>query len=90
MTTRADRLVERFILDQWREDHGGHAHCESLRVVKAEAEDSVYGCDTGCEYMCFTALLACEHKGEFKYDFGDFGELGSLIRRLERDYPDVV
>lgn len=90
MTTRADRLVELYILDLWRDDNPDHADCPSLAVADADASGGTYGCETGCDYVTLTAMVGCEHQAPAEFEYGDFGEMWSLIEALESDYGHLV
>jgi hypothetical protein len=89
MTTRADRLVELYILDLWRDENPDHADCTSLKVTDADASNGTYG-DTGCDYFTLTAEVGCEHWAPAEFRYGDFGEMWSLIKALETDYGHLV
>lgn len=84
----ADRLVALYILDAWRGDHPDHADCPSLRVVNAETHFALFY-DTGVEGVQFTAELACEHRGQFDYEFGELGDLSYILEDIARDYDDL-
>lgn len=86
MTTDADRLVERYILDEWLRDQGFNPHrCDTLHVVDSDAEDGRYGCSTGCEYVRFSAVVACDHQGPTYFQFGEFGNLAGIIEMMAAD-----
>ena len=57
--------------------------CPEAKVYQSEAHDGEYGCDTGCEYVTFTATIKCPHESE-EYEYGEFGELADWIRLLDR------
>jgi hypothetical protein len=90
MSSKADAIVELYILDNWRGDHPDHADCESLHVLNPDAFGGTYGCETGCDYVTFTAIVACEHRQPEEFQFGQFGELNDLIEDLASDYAGRI
>lgn len=57
--------------------------CPTTTAIVA-AEDSFYGCETGCEYMRFNVRLACACPGvkTYLWSHGEFGELSDLLDKL--------
>ena len=46
--------------------------------------------DTGVEALRFTADISCPHGEREDYEYGELGDLPSLLEDLERDYPDSL
>lgn len=84
---RANALVRAYIIESYRSAHPDHhlATCGQMTVEEADARDGSYGCDTGCEYVRFEAVLTCPHDEREEYEYGQFGELSYLIEDLERE-----
>lgn len=83
----ADELLKRYVMDHYS-DRGKNLHKTECGEVKVQytAEDGKYGCDTGCDYVRFEAVLSCPHERDEIYQFGDFGELCDIIEGMgERD-----
>ena len=65
--------------DQWNDDENADGHCFN----------SVYGCDTGCEYVRFE--LECPHCGD-SFETGQFGyfdtpeELEEILLDFREEY----
>lgn len=82
----ADRLVEKYILQRFRNDHMEHGACPGLHVVEHDTEDGSYGCETGCEYVRFSAAVACaapcEAPAPVHFAYGEFGNLADIIETL--------
>ena len=94
MAARATNLVRDYVLDRFRAEYRFDprdvikhlaAECTLVKATLTEAEDGSYGCDTGCEFVRFTALITCDHGQEFCYEYGTFGDLAMLIEDLEKD-----
>lgn len=95
----ADELVRRYVLRHYRDhwyyhrpamDPGPVPHlvgCPEV-VVDAQGEDGTYGCDTGCEYVRFTATITCPHGERVEHEFGEFGELAWILDDMARDEPE--
>lgn len=85
---RANEKVARYILDQFKEEHDDDssalhlAACESVRVDDPDAQSGTYGCDTGCEYTRFEAVIACEHGQRYEFKYGEFGLLSEILWEL--------
>jgi hypothetical protein len=80
----ADDLLRNHVIAKYRESYNNHlAQCIGLTVAELDANDSTYGCDTGCEYVRLESVLTCPHGERVDYDWGDFGELAWLIEELE-------
>jgi hypothetical protein len=85
MSNKYDELVERYILLKFREDGTDHLEtCPDARVTEADARNGSYGCDTGCEYVRFEAVITCPHGESEEFEYGEFGELYSLLEDLEK------
>jgi hypothetical protein len=86
---RVNALLGRYIMRRYKDRDGGdNAHlksCPESALIEHDAKDTRYGCDTGCEYMRFEAVITCPHDEREEYDWGDFGELEFLISDLERE-----
>lgn len=84
---RANQLVRNYIIDSYRDANPKHhlATCDQLAVEEMDARDGSYGCDTGCEYVRFEAVLTCPHDEREEYEYGNFGELAYIIEDLERE-----
>lgn len=85
----ANELVNRYALTQYQLDHRESSFREPTHLAtcpdasaNASGRDGVYGCETGCEYVRFTATISCPHGETEKYTFGEFGELASIIEGL--------
>lgn len=87
--TNADERVARFILKTYREScraESPHlAKCREATVEDPDATDGVYGCDTGCEYAVFKAVVSCPHGEREKFRWGDFGEIATILEEFEAD-----
>lgn len=85
---RANELVARYIISHYREENGpcgDHlSSCPDITVTDADASDGSYGCDTGCEYVRFEAVLTCPHGESEAHEFGEFGELTWILEDLEK------
>jgi hypothetical protein len=80
----ADDRVRRYILKRWHNENPDHADCSTLHVVTAETQFALFY-DTGVEGVAFTAELACEHREQFDYEFGELGELPDIIQALDEE-----
>jgi hypothetical protein len=93
----ADQRVTAWILRQYREEsrwkpRPERAHlmaCDEVEVADASAFDSVYGCDTGCEYARLEADVRCAHGFADSFEYGTWGELPELLLELERALSDT-
>lgn len=85
---RANELVARYIIDHYRQEpsrRGEHlVSCPDITVEDADARNGSYGCDTGCEYVRFEAVLTCPHGERVEHEFGEFGELAWILEDLEK------
>lgn len=85
---RANEKVCRYILEQFKDDPGTDpaakhlSACESIRVTDPDAQSGTYGCDTGCDYTRFEAVVACDHGLQYEFEYGEFGMLGDIIEGL--------
>lgn len=96
--TRADELLSQYLLKEARRPQWpgltstAPAHyeipmhllaCPTTTALVA-AEDSFYGCETGCEYLRFNVRLACACPGvkTYLWSYGEFGELSDLLDKL--------
>lgn len=82
----SDELVKRWIWNRVYDHKDLNPHfkgCQEVEI-KFDLYDDQYGCDTGCEYVRLEATIECE-ACEIKQtvEYGEFGEMGSLIRSLE-------
>ncbi|MDH2424782.1 hypothetical protein [Sphaerisporangium sp. TRM90804] len=87
MSTDIDALVTRFVLNQYREE-GTNEHlkaCPDITTENAEGSDGSYGCDTGCDYVQFEATITCPHGERDGFEWGDFGDMASILERLEAE-----
>jgi hypothetical protein len=88
---RANDRVARYILAQFKNEPGNEAaaqhlaHCESVRVIDPDASNGTYGCDTGCDYTTFEAVIACDHGQQIDYEYGEFGLLSDILWDLDRE-----
>lgn len=91
VSERANELVRAYIVRHYlAENPGGHlGGCDQVTVEDAAAEDGGYGCDTGCEYVRFTAVLACPHGSREEHGYGEFGDLAGIIEDLESEADRV-
>lgn len=83
----ADQKVARYILAMYREQHPDHhlSTCDLVEVVHPEAENGVYGCDTGCEHATFTATIRCPHEQHRDFRYGEFGTIADILDELDRE-----
>lgn len=85
---RANEKVAEYVLQAFRgepdEDPAAlHlAACEGAFVEDPAAEQGAYGCDTGCDYVRFTAVIACEHGRRYRFEYGEFGMLADILWEL--------
>lgn len=85
---RANEKVARYILEQFQAEPGDDpaaqhlAACDSVRVEDPDAESGTYGCDTGCEYTRFEAVIACAHGQRYEFEYGEFGMLADILWEL--------
>jgi len=56
--------------------------CPGLRVLEQEAMDSMYGCDTGCDYARLEATVGCSHGFSEDYEYGEFGDMADMLRDI--------
>lgn len=89
----ADERVGRFVLAKYRahfvsvsagDDEKHLAKCPDASARHVVGNDGFYGCESMCEYATLTATLSCPHGVSQEYEYGDFGDLGDLIRDVER------
>ena len=89
---RANELVCRYIVSHYREDNSDREEhlvsCPDITVEDADSGNSMYGssygCDPGCEYVKFEAVLTCPHGERVMNEFGEFGDMASILKELER------
>ena len=81
---RVEQLLKDYIFIKFKQGESSHhlAKCEETKVIEVDAEDGTYGCETGCEYYRFEAVLECPHERE-EFEYGDFGRLYNVIEALE-------
>jgi hypothetical protein len=80
-----DELVARYILREYRDDNTGHlAECPETRVTDSDAQNGSYGCETGCAYARFEAVVDCPHGQREEFAWGQFGELADILDDLTR------
>jgi hypothetical protein len=92
---RVEALLRAFIIRQYRTAHehrrrpvgpGGYdnhlAGCPDLTAVDVDAQGGSYGCDTGCDYARFEAVLTCPHGEREEYMYGTFGELSYMVEDM--------
>lgn len=85
---RADKKVARYILEQFKGEPGDDlaaqhlAACDSVRVTDPDAENGTYGCDTGCDYTRFEAVIVCDHGQRYEFEYGEFGMLSDILWSL--------
>lgn len=90
-TGRANEKVARYILEQFKDDPGldsaaQHlATCDTVRVTDPDAQSGEYGCDTGCDYTRFEAVIGCDHGQQINYEYGEFGLLSDILWDLVRE-----
>src|SRR5690349_8589974 len=89
----ADEHVARFVLAKYRDDFVSvsaaddkkHlAKCLDTTVRHVVGSDGFYGCESMCEYATLTAAVSCPHGFSDEYEYGEFGDLGDLLRDVER------
>jgi hypothetical protein len=84
---RVETLLRGFVLDEYRKEGRGLGEhltdCPDLVVAELDANDGTYGCQTGCDYVRFEAVLTCPHGERTEWEWGDFGELAYIIEDLE-------
>ncbi|WP_433364128.1 hypothetical protein [Streptosporangium sp. CA-115845] len=84
----ADERVARFILATYRKpgeaDNEHLAACPEAHVEDPDAYNGTYGCDTGCDYARFEAIIACPHGERADFNWGDFGDVASILEELDR------
>jgi hypothetical protein len=86
-TRRADDLLRRFALREYRAD-GANAHltdCPDAAVAELDSQDGSYGCETGCDYLTLTVTVTCSHDETEEFSYGEFGDLARIIEALERE-----
>lgn len=82
----ADELVRQFIARRFRSD-GRNRHlrsCPDLTFEDVDAYDGLYGCDTGCEFARFEAVVSCPHGESESFEWGDFGTMDWIIEAMVR------
>lgn len=62
---------------------GHFEECVIPEINQVDMYNSVYGCDTGCEYMMLTALVVCDHGFYGEFHYGDFGDISEFIREMD-------
>lgn len=50
-----------------------------------DAYNGSYGCDTGCDYARFEAVITCPHGEREQFEWGDFGEIGRILEEFEEE-----
>lgn len=86
--SNADELVAAYVLRQYREETWRRTHlvaCDQVVVEHPGGEDGYYGCDTGCEYVRFTATLKCPHGESEEVEYGEFSRLADILEDLEKE-----
>jgi hypothetical protein len=87
---RANDKVARYILEQFKDDPDTEpaaehlAACDSVRVTDPDAQNGTYGCDTGCDYTRFEAVITCDHGQRHEFQYGEFGMLSDIIWDLDK------
>jgi hypothetical protein len=84
----ADELLDRYVLRKYRADPAVTGHlsdCPDTVVESHGGTDGAYGCDTGCDYVRFDAVLSCPHGPTDTYEFGDFGQMWLIIHDMAAD-----
>ncbi|MER6183035.1 hypothetical protein [Streptomyces sp. NPDC001652] len=82
---RANERVAAYILEQFEDEPGDDAAaqhlaaCDSVRVTDPDAQNGTYGCDTGCDYTRFKAVIACDHGQQCEFKYGEFGRLSDIL-----------
>jgi hypothetical protein len=89
----ADQKVVRYVLIKFREQASGTteehlAACPETTVSDLDAANVGYGCDTGCDYTEFNAVIECPHSQKVSYTYGDFGDLAGILTEIEEMFPD--
>lgn len=85
-----DMRVAAWIGQEFRKN-GASEHlraCNPL-TVSYKGMDSVYGCDTGCEYARLEATITCPHGESEDYEYGQFGELADLLEDIFDEFTVV-
>lgn len=93
----ANQLLAAYVVREFRDDyrdcagtgqekHSHLANCPTVDVHRYNAVNGLYGCDTGCDYVRFEAVIMCMCPGEWTvdYEFGTFGEIAYILEELER------
>jgi hypothetical protein len=82
---RANEKVARYILEQFKDEPGDDpaaqhlAACDTACVTEPDATNGTYGCDTGCDYTRFEAVIACDHGRRYEFEYGEFGMLSDIL-----------
>lgn len=85
---RANDRVAAYILEQFRDEPDSDpaaqhlAACAGAIVTEPDASQGAYGCDTGCDYTRFEAVIACDHGQQYEFKYGEFGMLSDILAGL--------
>ena len=77
-------LLKRYRDPDWRNDRPLHhlVECPEAKVLHAEMEDGVYGCDTGCEMVYSKFEVACPHGISDEAEYQEFDELRDMLNSI--------
>ena len=89
----ADQKVIRYVLAKLKEDASTDrekhlAACTDTEVADLDGADVGYGCETGCDYVQFDAVIRCPHGDAVSYTYGDFGDLAGILEEIEEMFLD--
>ncbi len=59
--------------------------CPDATIGHGYGYSGVYGCNTGCETVEFTATITCPHGHADEFSYGEFGDIPLLLQELERE-----
>lgn len=78
----ADQLVERFVRQAMAEELPVDHHLRTCPEVEFDYEKNTSQCDSGCEHTKLIAWASCPHGFEENVEYGEFGDMDSIIDTL--------
>jgi hypothetical protein len=60
-----------------------------VTVEDPDALNGAHGCDTGCDYARFEAVIVCPHGQREEFEWGQFGEIADILEEMGEDAEGV-
>ena len=75
-----EEILERYVRANPSEFLGHLSSCPDLQVKRTVAYDSMYGCETGCDYLKVEGVAWCPHKPQqVEFEVGDLGNSFDIL-----------